>query len=84
MYTIEVQSVVSNLVQIERFEMYPATSRFNMDSKSPEDSPSIEASPGTNHIFATTHQYYLHPLCTSQFTFTYAHNIHLGSLACSL
>ena len=48
------------MVQHEIIELYPASSIFKMDSKT-SDSQLIEASPGTNHIFATIHVDHLHP-----------------------
>ena len=48
------------MVQREKNYLDPATSRFTMDIKN-LDSPSIEASPGTNHIFDTTHEDHRYP-----------------------
>ena len=71
------------MVQYDFFELDTATYRFIMDSKTP-DSPSIEASPGTNHIFVTTHADHLHTPQTRKWDFTSTNNIDLGSFSLSL
>ena len=43
------------MVHSKSIDLSPTTSRFTMDSKTP-NSPSIEASSGTNHILATNHE----------------------------
>ena len=48
------------MVQPDSFEMTLATPRFTFTIKSQENSPSLEASPGTNNLLATTHQYHPH------------------------
>ena len=70
MYTIIFISGSSILVQHESFDLDPSTYRSTMDRKNP-DSPSIDASPGKDKLFVTTHEGHLHPLCTGQWYFTY-------------
>ena len=73
----------SKMVQRESFDVSPATYRFTIYSKTP-DSSSIEASPGTHHIFVITHEDHLHPPCTGKLSLTSAHKIDPVSLSCSL
>ena len=66
------------MTQCESFKLDPVASRLNIINKSPEKLPSIEASPGTNRIFAKTIQYHLYPYCTGQWSFDSSHNSALG------
>ena len=71
------------MVHHEIFDPASATSIFTMGRKTP-DSPILEASKGTNYLFATTHEDHLHPPCTVQWDLTASKNIVLISLLCSL
>ena len=84
MYIIEFLIGISNMFQCESFELAPTTSRLNITRKSSETSTSIEASPGTNIRFATTHKYHTYPPCTGQWYLTSTNNIDLCSLLCYL
>ena len=79
-YTIEFPSGGYNMVWRESVELTTATPRFTLDRKN-TDSPSIEASPGTNHFFVTTHKYHMNPPFTFPWDLTSAQNIDLVSLS---
>ena len=68
------------MVQRERFELDPATSILKMYRKAP-DLPSIEASPGTIHLFSATHKDHLRTPSTVQWALTSTQNIKLISLS---
>ena len=72
------------MVQNKIFGLSPKTPRLSLTRKSQENSPTVVTPPGTNNIFATTHQYHKHPPFTGQWYLTSTQKLDIGSLSLSL